>query len=254
MKTKKNQNKWINFAIYVISVFVWIVIWHIVAINIDKEIFLPTPGKVFTVLWRDLLPSEEFCLSLINSIKNIATGFIVGVVTGILLAVLSSVSSVVEAFLRFPVKVIKSVPVASFVILSLLWFDSSDLSIFIPAMIVMPTLYINTLTGIQQTNDKLLDMARLFKVPVVKRICYIYIPGTLPYILASCSLAIGMAWKSGIAAEIIALSKNSIGNELYKAKIHLMIPELFAWTIVIVLLSVVCEYFIKQIIKLIEKR
>lgn len=96
-------------------------------------------------------------------------------------------------------------------------------------------------------------MADLFKVSLLRRIVYIYVPQILPYVLSASSLAIGMAWKSGIAAEIIGLAKNSIGNELYKAKIYLLTPELFAWTIVIVALSILCEIIIKAVARLIKR-
>ena len=178
-------------------------------------------------------------------------GFLIGALLGISFAIISSISNIIKAFISLPIKVVKSVPVASFVILSLLWFDASKLAIFVPALIVLPTIYINTVAGINQTNDKLLDMAKLFHISFPKRLFHIYIPCTIPYILSACSLAVGMAWKAGVAAEIIGLAKEAIGNELYKAKLYFMTPELFAWTIVIVLLSILCEAFVKFIVKLI---
>ncbi len=247
--SKKKENNFISKASYIVVVAVWIIIWHIAALVIDSEIFLPTPGKVFSVLINDMLPSNEFWNSLLSSIVHIAKGFIIGGVLGIVLAALSSFCTPIKLLLWFPIKVIKSIPVASFVILTLLWVDAEQLAIVIPAMIVLPVLYINTLTGIEQTDVKLIEMAEVFRVPLRKRIMSIYIPNALPYVLSACSLAVGMAWKSGIAAEIIGLAKNSIGNELYKAKLYLMIPELFAWTIVIVILSIGCESAIKFFIK-----
>lgn len=246
-----NKKKW---GAYGLSILIWLFIWHIAASCISNELFLPSPLKVFDALFNTLIPSENFWSSLLSSLTHICFGFFIGSITGILLAIPASFNTIFEAFIWFPVKIMKSVPVASFVILVLLWLDADDLAIFIPAMIVLPTLYINTLTGIKQTNYNLLDMATLFRVPLLKRILHIYIPNTIPYILSACSLAMGMAWKAGVAAEIIGLAKNSIGNELYKTKIYLMTPELFAWTILIVVLSILCESAIKLLIKLIEKR
>ena len=254
---KINDDKYknlIRISLYGISILLWIAIWHFYALYIDKEIFLPTPKRVFDVLIHELLPSESFRLSVVSSLKNIGYGFLIGLIFGLVLAIFASLSTVIEAFIWFPMKIIKAVPVASFVILSLLWIDSKDLAIFIPAIIVIPTIYINTLTGIKETSSKLLDMAKIFRIPPVKRIFSIYIPNTLPYFLSASSLAVGMAWKSGVAAEIIGLAKNTIGNEIYKAKLYFMTAELFAWTIVIVLLSIICEVFFKLIIKLINQK
>lgn len=255
MKINKTKHKNLfHFSLYAASIVLWIIIWHFLSLHIDKEVFLPAPGKVFNVLVNDLLPSETFRLSIILSLKNIGLGFLIGLVIGLILAILASINYLIEIFLWLPIKIFKTVPVASFVILSLLWIDSKDLAIFIPAMVVIPTIYINTLTGIKETNSKLLDMAKIFNIPFLKRIYGIYVPSTLPYFLSASSLAVGMAWKSGVAAEVIGLAKNTIGNELYKSKLYFLTAELFAWTIVIVLLSIICEQLIKTAIKLFDKK
>ena len=252
INTSKHKNL-IKVSLYGISIIFWIVIWHILAITIDKEVFLPTPGKVFSVLIKDLLPSATFRLSIISTLKNIALGFTIGMILGLIFAILASLSIFLESLIWLPIKVIKSVPVASFVILSLLWIDSEDLAIFIPAIIVLPGIYTNTLTGIKETSTKLIDMAKVFNIPIFKRIFFIYVPNTLPYFLSASSVAVGMAWKSGVAAEVIGLAKNTIGNELYKSKLYFMTPELFAWTAVIVALSIICELLIKLLIKIFQK-
>ena len=212
---KKGRNL-INVASYAMAIAIWLVIWHIAAIGIDNEIFLPTPEKVLEVLICELIPAKEFWSSLLASVFRIAIGFIIGSVLGVILAVLSYVCIAIKIFLWFPIKVIKSVPVASFVILTLLWVDSEQLAIVIPAMIVLPTLYINTLSGIEQRDVKLLEMANVFNVPIHRKLINIYIPGVIPYVLSASSLAVGMAWKSGIAAEIIGLAKScSSSNSLF---------------------------------------
>lgn len=236
--------------LHLLCILLWMVIWHFAATILSKDLLLPTPGKVFTVFIKELLPSEKFWLSVKTSFFHIISGFFFGVILGILLAVLSYISETIRIFLWFPIKIIKSIPVASFVILTLLWCPSEKLSIFISFLMVLPVLYIHTLEGLKQTDHKLLEMGMVFKIPIMKKISYIYVPHILPYLFSASSLAIGMAWKSGIAAEIIGLSRNSIGNQLYQAKIYLMTPELFAWTIVIVVLSIFCE----QLLKIIGKK
>ncbi len=232
------------------SLIVWVLIWHFAAWLIDNEIFLPTPLRVFSVLGGELLPSAGFWSSLLTSLLHIGAGFLAGALLGVLLAIFSAFYEPIKFLLWLPMKVLKSVPVASFVILSLLWFRAEYLSVFVPAAVVLPMIYIPTLTGLEQVDGKLQEMVTVFRVPVWKRWRYVYLPQILPYILSAASLAVGMAWKSGVAAEIIGLARNSIGNELYKAKLYLMIPELFAWTLVIVCLSVACEWFIGKIIAL----
>lgn len=230
---------------YLLSIMIWMIVWQITASRMNMELFLPTPLQVFKVLRTQLLVSEKFWLSIQFSMIHIGTGFLTGAATGIALAIASSILEPVDVLLWFPIRVIQTVPVASFVILMLLWIPVEELSVVIPFLMVLPILYNHTLTAIKETDYKLLEMAQLFHVPWYKKLRYIYIPEILPHVLSACSLAIGMAWKCGIAAEIIGLVRNSIGNQLYQSKIYLMTPELFAWTLVIIILSVACEQLLK---------
>ena len=239
-----------KIGFYALSIAFWLFLWQLTAILIGKELFLPSPVKVIKALFSELIYQKSFWTSITASLIHIGEGFLLGTALGILLAVFSYCFKAAKVLLWFPMKVIKSVPVASFVILSLLWLRSENLSIFIPFLMVLPTLYVNTMTGLEKTDKRLLEMAALFKLSHLKKALHIYLPHILPNILSACSLAVGMAWKSGIAAEIIGLARNSIGNQLYQAKLYLMTPELFAWTIVIVLLSILCEQFIHGLARL----
>ena len=258
MKTISNNKKDCKslkkISFHLLSIIIWIVLWHIIATKLSNELFLPTPSKVFQVLFEDLLPSLEFRLSVKTSFLHIITGFVFGAFVGTLLAALSYICEAISVFLSFPIKIIKSIPVASFVVLTLLWCPSQKLSIFISFLVVFPIFYINTLEGLNHTDKKLLEMANLFKIHRIDKIKHIYIPQIISYLCSASSLAIGMAWKSGIAAEIIGLAKNSIGNQLYMSKVYLMTPELFAWTIVIIILSIICEQLIKSLTFLLLRR
>ncbi len=133
---------------------------------------------------------------------------------------------------------IKAIPVASFIILVLIWVPSRNLSIVISFLMVLPVVYTNVLNGIASTDRKLLEMAQVFRVPLSRRIRYIYLSQLLPFLRTGFSLSLGLCWKAGIAAEVIGIPKGSIGEKLYEAKVYLQTADLFAWTLVIVLISV----------------
>ena len=135
----------------------------------------------------------------------------------------------------------KSVPVASFVILALIWTGSEHLAVLISFLVVFPILYVNTLAGLQSADIRLLEMARVFRVRPLRRVRFIYLPALLPYLSGGCRVALGMSWKSGVAAEVIGLPSHSIGEHLYMSKIYLETDGLFAWTIVIIAISVLVE-------------
>ncbi|MCM1309169.1 MAG: ABC transporter permease subunit [Butyrivibrio sp.] len=236
----------------IISAALWLVIWLILARLANREIFFPSPGAVLSSLGA-LARSKEFYSRIFVSLSGIAAGFLAGVAAGIPLSVLAFRFPFFEAFIGVPIKIIKAVPVASFVILALLWLDSDKLSILISAMMVMPVIYTNTLSGLRSADPKMLEFAKVFRLSAGKRVRYIYIPAIISPLISASSVAIGFAWKSGIAAEIIGLIRGSIGNELYKAKLYLETPKLFAWTVTVVLISVLCEKIIVLLLSLAGK-
>ncbi len=100
-------------------------------------------------------------------------------------------------------------------------------------------------------------MAEVFRVGLFRRIVFIYLPQLKPYLISACSVAMGLAWKSGIAAEVIGVSNGSIGEKLYEAKIYYTTADLFAWTLIIVVLSISFEkmflYGIKKLFARLER-
>lgn len=235
------------------AILFWILIWQILSCIIDQEILLASPVSVV----RKLLESIghwSFWKTIAFSLSRIGAGFLLGASIGSLLAAISHKSSLVKDLLKPLMSVIKSTPVASFIILILIWMPSKNLSIVISFLMVLPMMYTAALAGIENVDIKLVEMAKVFRLPKIKKFRFIYLPEVYPYFRSAASVALGMAWKSGIAAEVIGIPKGSIGEGLYEAKIYLVTDELFAWTIVTIVLSVVFEKIILKITdKIMEK-
>ena len=157
-------------------------------------------------------------------------------------------------FLEPAVTLMKSVPVASFVILALIWTGSQHLAVLISFLVVFPILYVNTLAGLQSADIRLLEMARVFRVRPLRRVRFIYLPALLPYLSGGCRVALGMSWKSGVAAEVIGLPSHSIGEHLYMSKIYLETDGLFAWTIVIIGISVLTERLVLFLLNRLQRK
>ena len=147
----------------------------------------------------------------------------------------------------------RSVPVASFIILALIWIGSSQLAVLIAFIVVLPMIYVNTLSGLKSTDASLLEMAFVFRIPVWKRIRFLYIPALLPYLISGCRIALGMSWKSGVAAEVIGLPTTSIGERLYMSKIYLETADLFAWTFTIIVVSSLSERLFLSLLSWLQK-
>lgn len=222
------------------AVLFWLLIWQAASMGLGQEILLVSPVSVIRRL-ADLITETDFWAAVAFSCSHILCGFLLGTFTGIFCAVLSARFPWFQALLAPLTVAIRSTPVASFIILALIWIPSRNLSIFITFLMVMPILYSNTLQGILCTDLQLLEMASLFGISPVRRFRYIYLSHLLPFLRSAFSVSLGLCWKSGIAAEVIGIPKGSIGERLYEAKIYLDTPDLFAWTAVIILISILFE-------------
>ena len=235
------------------AVAFWLLCWEAAARWVDEPILLVSPlqaiQRFFQLLWQ-----PQFWQSVGFSLGHILLGFFLSLALALVLAVLSYRHRWVRQLLSPLTATVKAIPVASFVILALLWVPSRNLSILISLMIAFPVLYQNTLTGLCHTDPQFLEMARLFRVPFARRLWGIYLPSAMPYLRSGMNIAIGLCWKSGVAAEVIGMPSGSIGEKLYQAKIYLETPDLFCWTLTIVLLSVGCEKLLSLLVGLIERR
>lgn len=227
------------------AVVVWLLAWQCASMALEwryphGHLLLASPVDSLVRL-GELALTAAFWGSILWSAVRIIGGFLLSCLAAVLLAVPAARWQWVRELLAPPVAAVKAVPVASFIILALVWLDSQSLPLFISFLMVLPPVYLNVLEGIRQTDRRLLEMARVFRVPLWRQMKGIYLPAVLPYFRSAVSLALGLCWKAGIAAEVIGLPDGSIGEWLYTAKVYYETPDLFAWTAVIVVISVLFE-------------
>ena len=218
----------------------WLAVWQAAAMAIGQEVFLVSPVQALRCLLR-LLPQADFWHRVGFSAGRILLGFGLGVVCSAALAVAAEICPAAEVLIAPMLQLVKATPVASFIILALVWVRGSSLSVLISFLMVLPVLYGAVRTGIRAADPQLLEMAKVFRLPLGRRLRAVWLPAVLPAFRQGCSVALGICWKSGVAAEVIGLPNGSIGDALYRAKITLSTGELFAWTFVIILLSAAFE-------------
>ena len=227
------------------AVLFWLLAWQGAAMALAAafphgELLLASPVSALVRL-VSLAGTGAFWAAVGRSAAAILGGFVLSCVLAASLAALSARFRAVGELLAPLVAAVKAVPVVSFIILALIFFSSENLSLLISALMVFPPVYLNVLEGIGHTDRQLLEMARVFRVPVSRQLRGIYLPAVLPYFRSAVSLGLGLCWKSGAAAEVIGLPAGSIGEALYTAKVYFQTGDLFAWTAVIVTVSVIFE-------------
>lgn len=229
-----------KFTEKAVVVLLALLVWQAAAVYIDETILLVTPVQVLKRL-LELGREADFWQTIWYTLKRISMGFLAGLGVGIILAYLANRFKVIKSLLWPYMITIKSVPVASFIVIALIWLSSARLSVFIAFLMVLPIIYTNLLSGAESTDQKMTEMADVFKFNKRKRLLYITLPQIKPYLISASTISIGLAWKSGVAAEVIAMPNGSIGEALYQAKVYYDTADLFAWTVAIVICSIVFE-------------
>ena len=232
------QNK--QFFRRLLAVAFWLTVWQTAAMAIGQEVFLVSPVQALRTLVQ-LLPRADFWQRVGFSSGRILLGFVLGAVVSVVLAVCAARWSAADALLAPVMQLVKATPVASFIILALVWVRGSALSVLISFLMVLPVLYGAVRTGLESADPQLLEMARVFRMAPWNRLRGIYLPALGPYCLSACRAALGMCWKAGVAAEVIGVCSGSMGGMLYDAKVYLELDSLFAWTFAIVLASAAFE-------------
>lgn len=232
------QNK--SIIIKALSIAAALLAWQLASFLFGIDFIFASPLQTLQRLFV-IIGQDGFLLTISMSFLRITLGFVIAFALAIALAALAAAFGWVEHLLWPYMVVIKTVPVASFVVLAIIFMSSNALPVFTSAIIVLPIIYQNVLTGIKTTDKAMLEMARVFAVPKRKVFKYIRLPSVKPYLISGTETALGMGWKAGVAAEIIGIPAGSIGLKLFYAKQDIDSASLFAWTVVIVVLSVVCE-------------
>lgn len=227
----------------------WLIIWEIVARAVDSELIFPSFVDTLRA-FSEMAGDSEFYMTAVYSVFRVTVGFAAGVVLGAGLGVLCAFSEIADRIFAPLRSIVKTTPVSSFILLLLFWTDRQYVPSFISMLIVLPVVHSSVYEGIKSTDPLLTEMAEFFKVPMKKQIFTIYAESVKSRLFAASATALGLAWKAGIAAEVLATPIRAIGTEIYESKKYLETPQMFAWTVAVILLSTLMEKLALGILKL----
>lgn len=220
---------------------------------VGQDFLLASPLQTLRRFFA-LAATADFYLAALLSLARILSGFLLGLLLGVLFAALAARFGWVKMLIDPLYAVLRAIPVASFVVAALIWLPSRKLSSLVCFLVSFPLIYAGALEEIRRVDLKLIEMARLFRMRRSRRLLYVYLLPALRGFESVCATVIGFAWKSGVAAELISIPASTIGERLYEAKVYLMSGDLFAWTILIVLLSALCTRLFAALLRRIARR
>lgn len=241
-----------KFVAKLLAAAFWLAVWQFAATRISSVLFV---GPVETaVRLYELSVTTAFWRTIVSSLGRIALGLCAGLLIGGSAAVCAHFSRMLRALLEPVLAVMKSVPVACVVVVALIWMRSPWIAALVSCFVTAPVVYAGLCSGFDSLDQNLHEAFLLYRVPFARKLRYYYLPGLSPSLYACCRSCIGMAWKAGVAGEIIGLPDYSIGEQIYLAKNYLNIADLFAWTIVILAISALCERLIVYGLRRLEGR
>lgn len=249
---RQKMKKIPGFVRGIIALVFWVAVWWILSLIVGKEVLIPTPLRVLKRLF-ELLKTAEYYRIVGLSLVRITAGYFAAVLLGLVFGVLSAKFEAVQLLLAPLLSVIRATPVASFIILALVFLNRQLIPGAIAFLMVFPVMCGNIRTGILETDRKLLEMASVFRMKKTRVLRYIQIPAVRPYFTAAFRTSLGLAWKAGVAAEVLCNPKYSIGRMLYESKIYLETAELFAWTVTVIVMSVILEKLLMLLVTRLEK-
>ena len=242
----------INFLTVFGIICFWLGVWQVSAILVGNTLFLPTPWQTFNAL-IELLKKTDFYKAVFSSLFRVIIALLIGILSGVALAFVCHRSSVCKKVFYPFFAVIKATPVATFIVLLWILINGNKLAIIVALLMVMPIIWQNTLDGFNSISNELIEVADVFELTYKTRFRILIMPALSKYIYPAMITSVGLAWKSEIAAEIIAYTKNSIGMYINDAKTYMLTPTVFAWTAVIILMSVALETVTKNIVARLSK-
>ena len=226
----------------------WLVIWQAAAFLIHNPILLAGPFETAKAL-AGLAATPIFWRSIGFTLVRIGLGTALGTAAGCGLAAIAYRSAGARQFFEPLISVVRAVPVASFVVLVIIGAGSEWLAMVISGLVVFPILYEAVLSGLMATDRAMIEMADVFGLAPGRRWRLIYRPQLRPFLISAMQTAVGMAWKSGVAAEVIGQPLRSVGNGLYRAKIYLETDKVLAWTAAVIACSYLCSKAVTALIK-----
>ena len=226
----------------------WIVLWQIGASSANRSLLLaiPTPVSTAEALLR-LLPQQSFLAAAGLSVLRILAGYGLAVLLGTVCAAAAHRFPFFRTLTAPLLSLIRSVPVAAFIILVFLWMSTDTIPIFISFLMIFPLVWANVEAGLGAVDRRLLEMAHVMGLPRGKTLTKILLPALSPSFFSALTAGLGFAWKSGVAAEVICRTSRSLGNLLWVSKNAIDYDEVFALTVVIVVLSVLLETLVRLV-------
>lgn len=222
----------------------WAAVWVLAARWVGKELILPSPAAVARAL-AALAATGGFWRSAAATLLRILAGFGAGAALGTALGAATAASRWCDRLFSPALRAMRTVPVVSFILLLYFSLPTARIPVAVAALMALPVVWRTARQGIAAADPLLLELAGAYRFGRGKTVRLVYLPAAAPALAAGWETALGLAWKSGVAAEVLCQPRWAAGSGLQSAKASLDTAGVAAWTVVIVLMSLAAEGALK---------
>lgn len=238
---------------YIIGILVFLAIWHLAAVWIDRSIILPPPWQVLKELVL-LLGKADTLEAALQTAWKVLAGLALVIVVGVSTGLLLGINKCLRESSRPVIMVIQAVPVISWLSLVLFtWGPGWEGPVFIVFLSLLPTAVITTISGVKNLDRGLLEMAAVYQVPARTILRDIYLGSLLPFFIAVVDISLGQAWKVILVAEYLA-GDRGLGVSILSARYEVNAVKVYAYTLLAVILGIVTERSVKALLGRVSRR
>ncbi|XOV56330.1 ABC transporter permease (plasmid) [Pantoea sp. App145] len=201
---------------------------------------LPGPERTLNALmalWRNATLFQD----IEATFKRVLSGFVLATLVGTTVGLALGASRGLALFFEPLLAVFNTVSSAIWAIFAIIWFGISDATtVFVVFMTAMPLILTNVWQGAQTVDKQHIQLAQSFRMSRLQTLRKIYLPTILPYFFSGARLAFGFGWRVSLVAETLGAS-NGIGYRLRQAGDLVQTDQVFAWTLLLVVLMLLLE-------------
>ena len=235
------ERRLVQAARKVLPVAFWLAAWQLASVLVGNDLLIAGPIQTLDAL-RALVVRGAFWLTVASSFGRIALGFALAFLLALVSGAVAAHHRWLADLMAPLVATFKATPVVCLVVLLLIWFGSTNISGVAVFLVVFPAVWSTIVEAYSHLDRDQERMLEVFHVPGWRRALVSTWTQLLPFVQAISRTVVGMAWKAGVAAELIGVPLGSMGERIYQSKLLLETADLFAWTIVIIVRSILCEH------------
>jgi len=237
---RSNWSRLLVWRVLLLSAF--LACWYAAASR-SPAFILPGPEKVWHAL-RGMASNPSFAHDVGMTTYRVVMGFVLAALVGTPLGLALGASRRLAQAFEPVLAVLNTVSSALWAVFAIIWFGISDATtIFVVFMTAMPLILTNVWQGARNVDKQLVDLARSLRLSRARILLRIHLPSILPYFFSGARLAFGFGWRVSLVAETLGAS-DGIGYRVRQAADLVQTDQVFAWTLLLVLLMLALEAWV----------